>query len=94
VARHEFALEAIINRLDRFDLLTPNDLAYVSKDQANIKIVDPVSHRYNQMLNLALPATFIQHTLHLSRSNILVLIVVVSHSNCRTTTRTASGIIA
>jgi len=34
VARRELALEAAINRLDRFDLLILDDLAYVSKDQA------------------------------------------------------------
>ena len=34
VARREIALEAAINRLDRFDLLILDDLAYVSKDQA------------------------------------------------------------
>src|SRR3546814_8065094 len=34
VARRELALENAINRLDRFDLLILDDLAYVAKDQA------------------------------------------------------------
>ncbi len=34
VARRELALEAAINRLDRFHLLILDDLAYVSKDQS------------------------------------------------------------
>lgn len=34
LARRELALEAAINRLDRFDLLILDHLAYVSKDQA------------------------------------------------------------
>ena len=92
--RHEFALEAIINRLDCFDLMTLSDLVYVSKDQANIKDVDPVSRHDNLMPNLPLPATIIQNTLHSSRSNILFLIVVVSHSNYRTAARPDFGIIA
>lgn len=36
VARRELALEAAINRLDRFDLLILDDLAYVSKDLAYV----------------------------------------------------------
>jgi NAD(P)-dependent dehydrogenase (short-subunit alcohol dehydrogenase family) len=34
VARRELNLEAAINRLDRFDLMILDDLAYVTKDQA------------------------------------------------------------
>jgi hypothetical protein len=33
VTRRELALEAAINRLDRFDLVILDDLAYVSKDR-------------------------------------------------------------
>jgi DNA replication protein DnaC len=39
VARRELALEAAINRLDRFDLLILDDLAYVSKDQAETSVL-------------------------------------------------------
>ena len=38
VARRELDLEAAINRLDRFHLLILDDLAYVTKDQAETKI--------------------------------------------------------
>jgi DNA replication protein DnaC len=39
VARRELALEAAINRLDRFDLLILDDLAYVTKDQAETSVL-------------------------------------------------------
>ena len=39
VARRELALEAAINRLDRFHLLILDDLAYVSKDQAETSVL-------------------------------------------------------
>jgi DNA replication protein DnaC len=39
LARRELALEATINRLDRFDLLILDDLAYVSKDQAETSVL-------------------------------------------------------
>jgi DNA replication protein DnaC len=38
VARRELALEAAVNRLDRFDLVILDDLAYVSKDQAETSV--------------------------------------------------------
>src|SRR3546814_5559566 len=37
VARRELALEAAIHRLDHFDLLILDDLAYVTKDQAEAR---------------------------------------------------------
>jgi DNA replication protein DnaC len=47
VARRELALEAAINRLDRFDLLILDDLAYVSKDQAETSMLfELISARY------------------------------------------------
>ncbi|AIT79048.1 IS21-like element helper ATPase IstB [Novosphingobium pentaromativorans] len=39
VARRELALENAINRLDRFDLLILDDLAYVAKDQAETSVL-------------------------------------------------------
>lgn len=39
LARRELALEAAINRLDRFDLLILDDLAYVTKDQAETSVL-------------------------------------------------------
>ena len=47
VARRELALEAAIARLDRFDLLILDDLAYVSKDQAETSVLfELISARY------------------------------------------------
>jgi IstB-like ATP binding protein len=47
VARRELALEAAINRLDRFHLLILDDLAYVSKDQAETSVLfELISARY------------------------------------------------
>jgi DNA replication protein DnaC len=49
VARRELALEAAINRLDRFDLLVADDLAYVSKDQAETSVLfELISARYER----------------------------------------------
>ena len=49
VARRELALEAAINRLDRFHLLILDDLAYVSKDQAgDQRAVRAISARYER----------------------------------------------
>jgi DNA replication protein DnaC len=46
-ARRELALEAAINRLDRFHLLILDDLAYVSKDQAETSVLfELISARY------------------------------------------------
>ena len=39
VARRELALEAAVTRLDRFHLLILDDLAYVSKDQAETSVL-------------------------------------------------------
>ena len=39
VARRELALEAAIAKLDRFDLLVLDDLAYVTKDQAETSVL-------------------------------------------------------
>ncbi len=38
VARRELGLEAAITRLDRFDLLILDDLAYVTKDRAETSV--------------------------------------------------------
>jgi DNA replication protein DnaC len=49
VARRELTLEAAINRLDRFDLLILDDLAYVSKDQAETSVLfELISARYER----------------------------------------------
>jgi DNA replication protein DnaC len=49
VARRELALEAAIARLDRFDLLILDDLAYVTKDQAETSVLfELISARYER----------------------------------------------
>ncbi len=49
VARRELNLEAAINRLDRFDLLVLDDLAYVTKDQAETSVLfELISVRYER----------------------------------------------
>jgi DNA replication protein DnaC len=49
VARRELALEAVIQRLDRFDLLILDDIAYVSKDQAETSVLfELISARYER----------------------------------------------
>jgi DNA replication protein DnaC len=49
VARRELALEAAITRLDRFHLLILDDLAYVSKDQAETSVLfELISARYER----------------------------------------------
>jgi DNA replication protein DnaC len=49
VARRELGLEAAISRLDRFDLLILDDLAYVSKDQAETSVLfELISTRYER----------------------------------------------
>jgi DNA replication protein DnaC len=49
VARRELALEAAINRLDRFELLILDDLAYVTKDQAETSVLfELISARYER----------------------------------------------
>ena len=49
VARRDLALEAAIARLDRFDLLILDDLAYVTKDQAETSVLfELISARYER----------------------------------------------
>ena len=49
IARRELGLEAAINRLDRFHLLILDDLAYVTKDQAETSVLfELISARYEQ----------------------------------------------
>ncbi len=49
LARRELALEAAIARLDRFHLLILDDLAYVSKDQAETSVLfELISARYER----------------------------------------------
>ncbi len=49
VARRELALEAAIHRLERFDLLILDDIAYVTKDQAETSVLfELISTRYER----------------------------------------------
>ena len=49
VARRELDLEAAINRLDRFQLLILDDLAYVTKDQAETSVLfELIATRYER----------------------------------------------
>lgn len=49
VARRELALESAIHRLDRFDLLILDDIAYVGKDQAETSaLFELISARYER----------------------------------------------
>ena len=49
IARRDLGLEAAINRLDRFDLLILDDLAYVTKDQAETSVLfELISARYER----------------------------------------------
>jgi len=49
VARRELGLEAAIAKLDRFDLLVLDDLAYVTKDQAETSVLfELISARYER----------------------------------------------
>ena len=49
VARRELGLEAAISRLDRFHLLILDDLAYVTKDQAETSVLfELIGARYEQ----------------------------------------------
>ncbi len=49
VARRELTLEAAILRLERFDLLVLDDLAYVAKDQAETSVLfELISARYER----------------------------------------------
>jgi DNA replication protein DnaC len=49
VARRELQLESAINKLERFDLLILDDLAYVTKDQAETSVLfELISARYER----------------------------------------------
>ncbi len=49
VARRELTLQAALNRLDRFDLLILDDLAYVTKDQAETSVLfELIGARYER----------------------------------------------
>lgn len=49
VARRELGLEAAIDRLDRFHLLILDDLAYVTKDQAETSVLfELIAARYER----------------------------------------------
>ena len=49
LARRDLDLEAAISRLDRFDLLILDDLAYVTKDQAETSVLfELISARYER----------------------------------------------
>jgi DNA replication protein DnaC len=49
VARREFALEAALQRLDRYQLLILDDLVYVTKDQAETSVLfELISTRYER----------------------------------------------
>ena len=53
VARRELALEAAIARLDRFHLLILDDLAYITKDQAETSVLfELISARYERRSTL------------------------------------------
>src|ERR1700677_3557103 len=53
LARRELGLESAINRLDRFHLLILDDLAYVSKDQAETSVLfELISARYERRSTL------------------------------------------
>ena len=48
-ARHDLALENMLTRLDKFDLLILDDLAYVRKDQAETSVLfELISARYER----------------------------------------------
>ena len=49
VARRELALEATITKLDRYDLLILDDIAYVTKDQAETSVLfELIAARYER----------------------------------------------
>jgi DNA replication protein DnaC len=49
IARREFALEAALQRLDRYQLLILDDLVYVTKDQAETSVLfELISTRYER----------------------------------------------
>ena len=49
VARRELALESAIAKLDRYDLLILDDIAYVTKDQAETSVLfELIAARYER----------------------------------------------
>jgi DNA replication protein DnaC len=49
IARRELALEAVIAKLDKFHLLILDDLAYLTKDQAETSVLfELISARYER----------------------------------------------
>lgn len=53
IARRELQLEAVINKLDKFDLLILDDLAYVTKDQAETSVLfELICARYERKSTL------------------------------------------
>ena len=49
VARRELALESTIAKLDRYDLLILDDIAYVTKDQAETSVLfELIAARYER----------------------------------------------
>jgi len=53
IARRELSLEAAINRLDKYNLLILDDLAYVTKDQAETSVLfELISARYERRSTL------------------------------------------
>lgn len=53
VARRELSLEAVIAKLDKYRLLILDDLAYVSKDQAETSVLfELISTRYERRSTL------------------------------------------
>ncbi|KGD93862.1 IS21-like element helper ATPase IstB, partial [Rhizobium sp. YS-1r] len=56
VARRELQLESAINKLDKFDLLILDDLAYVAKDQAETSVLfELIPARYERRSILLTP---------------------------------------
>jgi DNA replication protein DnaC len=48
-ARRDLALESALNKLDKFHLLILDDIAYVTKDQAETGVLfEPISARYER----------------------------------------------
>ena len=57
IARRELALEAAIAKLDKFHLLILDDIAYVTKDQAETSVLfELISARYERR-SLLIPPT-------------------------------------
>ncbi len=58
-ARQDLALEAALNRLDRYDLLVLDDLSYVREDQAEtsvlFKLINKRYERYSMLITANQP---------------------------------------